>query len=296
MTRLIKIKNNLQKPSYLFLSSFLLVMLMLPNSPQPRMIDNEAAVTQQQFSPCSISNTTFKAGEQLTHKVYYNWNFVWMSAGESVAQITNKNSREYKVSIVGKTYSSYDWFYKIRDYYETTLNKNTLSPSSCLRNIKEGGYTLYDKVDFDYSSGNKAISYRGKTKSTTVKKDYDVSGCMHDIVSMIYFFRNINYNSLSRGTELPMTVFMDREEWKVKLRYDGKETIKVKKQGKFKAIKLSTRVTAGELFDDSSSISIWVSDDKNKIPLLVELELAIGSVKVVLKDYQGLRYPLSAKL
>ncbi len=247
------------------------------------------------FTPCKIKNTTFKAGEVLTHKVFYNWNFVWMSAGESVSKVYNRNSKEYKIGIRGKTYSSYDWFYRVRDYFETTISKETLRPSTCYRTVEEGRYRLYDKVDFAFDK-QQAISVRGKSKKEATKRAFDVDNCVHDMVSMIYYFRNVNYNRIKKGTNMPISLFMDREEWKLQLRYEGKETINVRGKGKYKAIKLSTRVSAGELFDKNSSVTIWVSDDKNKVPLQVKLELSIGSVRVYLKDYKNLRYPMTAKV
>lgn len=240
------------------------------------------------FTPCRITNTAFKSGERLTHKVFYNWNFVWMGAGETTSQVQTRG-QEYYITIQGSTYPSYDWFYRIRDHFETTVNAQTLRPRTCMRYIEEGKYRLYDRVDFH---SGQAHSYRGKSEAQARLKSLEVEGCMHDIVSMIYYFRNVNYANMQAGATLPMQLFMDREAWNIQLAYDKTETIKVKGLGKHRAHRLSTRVTAGELFDKNSSVTVWVSADGNKVPLLIELNLAIGAIKVVLDDYQGLRHPL----
>jgi hypothetical protein len=88
---------------------------------------------------------------------------------------------------------------------------------------------------------------------------------------------------------------MDRKAWNLKLRYEGKKIITVKGKGKHLAYKISTRVSAGELFDENSSVAVYVSADQNQIPLMVKLELSIGSIQVVMKDYKGLKYPFKAK-
>jgi hypothetical protein len=254
----------------------------------------EPSAEKANFSSCKIKNTTFKTGEELTYKAYYNWNFVWMSAGEAVAKVSDYKKDKYNIVIKGKTYSSYDWFYRVRDHFETTIDKKTLRPSTCMRYIEEGKFRLYDKVDFDFKE-KKANSYRGKSKKKASFRAFEVDGCMHDIVSMVYFFRNVNFAKLKKGEEMPMEIFMDRKAWNLKLRYEGKKIITVKGKGKHLAYKISTRVSAGELFDENSSVAVYVSADQNQIPLMVKLELSIGSIQVVMKDYKGLKYPFKAK-
>lgn len=248
----------------------------------------------QGFTPCETENIALKHGEVLTHEVFYHWNFIWMGAGKTIST-TRERGDNIHVNIVGNTYKSYDWFYKIRDYYETNLDKETLLPNSCLRNIQEGKYTLYDWVDFDQKN-NKARSNRGKKKEIAITREYEVENCVHDVVSIIYFLRNTDFKSYKKGTTFPVNVFMDKEDWKVKLTYQGRENVTIKNKGKYKALKLKAEVSAGELFDEDSYITIWVSDDKNKIPLLVNLELSVGSIKVVLSKYQGVRHPIKSKI
>ena len=249
---------------------------------------------QENFTTCNTPNIALKHGEEISHEVFYHWNFIWMGAGESKATLKEKNN-QLIASVVGKTYESYDWFYKIRDYYETTLDKNTLLPTTCLRSVKEGKYTLYDKVDFDQK--NRVVkSLRGKKKEIATKREYNVDDCMHDLVSMIYYFRNIDFKKNGKGKKYPMKIFIDRKVWNLELKYEGRENVSIKGKGKYKALKLSTKMTEGDLFDEDSYITLWVSDDKNKVPLLVNLELTIGSIKVVLKDYKNLRHSMSSKI
>lgn len=273
---------------WIYPSFLALAVLIAPIRHTPAPDSPSRSTAPAAFSPCRITNTAFKGGERLTHKVFYNWNFVWMGAGETTSQVQTRG-QEYYITIKGSTYPSYDWFYRIRDHFETTVNAQTLRPRTCMRYIEEGKYRLYDRVDFH---SGKAHSYRGKSEAQARLKSLEVEGCMHDIVSMIYYFRSVDFAAMRAGTTLPMQLFMDREAWNIQLTYDKTETIKVKDLGKHRAHRLSTRVTAGELFDDNSSVTVWVSADQNKVPLLIELNLAIGAIKVVLDDYQGLRHPL----
>ena len=88
---------------------------------------------------CSIENTSFVAGERLVYKAYYNWKFVWIPAGEAVFDVI-ENKNDYEVRVVGKTYESYDYFFKVRDYFYSKIDKKTLYPKNFVRIIEEGDY------------------------------------------------------------------------------------------------------------------------------------------------------------
>jgi Protein of unknown function (DUF3108) len=155
---------------------------------------------------------------------------------------------------------------------------------------------LYDKVDFDQER-NLAISERGKNKYQTTTKEYSLDGCMHDVLSIIYFTRNLDFDRYDKGHEIPVKIFMDKEVWPLNVKYKGKEEAKkVRGLGKFKTIKFSPEVIEGEVFTSDAEMNIWVSDDGNRIPLLIESPVSVGSVKAVLKDYKGLKYEMASKV
>lgn len=269
------------------------MLLFLAFTPTQRTELKTAELLQERFSPCQMNNNTFQDGEKLTYKIYYNWNFVWLSAGEVTFKVKEKQG-QYHLSAHGATYKSYEWFYKVNDKYDTYIEKETLLPMVSIRDVQEGEYRLYDKITFDQKN-HKAYSLRGKTRSAATLDTYDLNGCMHDLLSIIYYSRNLNFNAMSEGAIIPVKIFMDKEEWPLKVRYLGKEkNVKVKGLGKFNAIKFSPEVILGDIFTEDSKMTVWGSDDKNKIPLIIESPISVGSVKVVLKEYNGLRYDLDA--
>ncbi|MEL6276238.1 MAG: DUF3108 domain-containing protein [Bacteroidota bacterium] len=141
-----------------------------------------------------------------------------------------------------------------------------------------------------------AISMRGKTREELKRKEIPLDECMHDLISIIYYARNIDYNDLSIGQEIPIKILMDQEIYPLKIKYLGAEgNTKVKGQGRFKTQKFSPQLIAGEVFKEGDEMMIYVTDDENKIPVLIESPVSVGSVKAVLKSYRGLRYDLTAK-
>lgn len=264
--------------------------------PKHRSVNSEASVTNglQEYEPCNIENNSFQHGEEIVYKLYYNWNFVWLSAGEVTFRVKDLGD-QYHLSAYGRTYRSYEWFFKVRDYYDTYIDKETLLPKVAVRDVQEGKYTLYDKVTFD-KSRNKAISLRGKSKDRAKVTEYPIDACMHDILSIIYYTRNLDFNTISEGSEIPIKIFMDKETWPLKVRYKGKEEKRVRNRGKFNTFKFSPEVIVGNVFNEDTQMTVWASDDANKIPVLIESPVSVGSVKVVLKSYKGLKHDFKAKV
>ena len=278
-----------------FVLVFFLMAFDMPYQGPPEFENNPVESFDQSDQQCFIENRTFQAGEQITYKLFYNWNFIWLAAGEVVFNVTESDGK-YHISAVGRTYKTYEWFFKVRDYYDSYIDKETLLPYTSIRDVHEGKYTLYDKVDFDQEK-NLAVSERGKTRYETTTKKYDLDGCMHDVLSIIYYSRNLDFDRYEAGQEFPVKIFMDKEVWPLKVKYKGKEESKrIKGRGKFKTIKFSPEVIEGEVFKTDTEMNVWVSDDGNRIPLLIESPVSVGSVKAVLKDYKGLKYDMTSKI
>lgn len=242
------------------------------------------ATAQNDF--CGISNKCIKAGEQLNFRVYYNLNFVWVPAGEANFTTTQEtwNGRQvFHITGDGRTYKSYDWIFRVRDKYETFLDTETLLPYKFIRNVDEGGHKFTNHVVFDQAQG-KAVS---GTKNFTVPK------CVQDVLSAIYYARNINYNSYKAGAKIPFSMFLDDQVYNLYIRYLGKEKIKTK-YGTFNAIKISPLLIKGTIFEGGEKMAVWVSDDENHIPLRVDSPILVGSIKVDMMGYSNLKYPLSA--
>lgn len=281
--------------SVLVLSAFCLMAFRGSDSAPAHSAISGADAQMAPAAQCSISNNTFLSGEELVYKIYYNWNFVWMSAGELVFRVRDLGDR-YHITAHGSTYKSYDWFYKVRDKYEVYLDKATLLPVASSREVAEGKYRLIDKLTFDRTN-NKVISQRGKTKEDLETVEYGVDPCVHDVLSIIYYTRNVDVDQLSVGTAIPIKIFIDKKTWPLRVRYLGKVADKrIHKLGKFKAILMSPDVIKGYIFKDENKLKIWASDDKNRLPLMIESPISVGSVKAILKSYNGIKYPLTAQL
>lgn len=280
--------------NFLFPTMIMVGLLSFPyQSLQNPIPDDSSSINS--FDLCETTNTVFKHGEEVVYKVYYNWNFIWLAAGEVTFRVEERGNT-YKLSAVGKTYASYEWFFKVKDVYEAVVDKETLMPISTVRDIEEGGYRLYERVE--YHKGKPVVtSYRRRGQQTESTKDFTLNGCTHDVLSAIYFTRNQDFSEVKKGATFPMRLFLDREEYNLKIKYLGKiHHLDVKGMGKFKAIGLSPETIAGTVFSEGAVMKLFATDDANKIPVLIESPVSVGSIKAVLKSHKNLKYPMAAKL
>jgi len=235
---------------------------------------------------CGLKNTAFKEGESVTMRVFYNAAGIYVSAGEATftTALEKFNGKmSYHCIGDGKTFSFFDNFFKVRDRYESYIDTATLLPMKFIRNVDEGGYKIYNNVTFNHNA-NTAVSTNGVFKTTD---------CIQDVMSAIYYARNINFDKYKVGEKIPFDMFLDDEVYHLYLRYLGKETVKTR-YGKFKAIKFKPLLIKGTIFEGGEKMTAWISDDPNHLLLRVESPIAVGSIKVDMYGYKNLRYPLTS--
>ena len=237
---------------------------------------------------CSARNTSFKDGEKLTFRVYYNMGFVWINAGNvhfNVKTEEMNDKKVYHISGDGKTAKSYEWFYKVRDKYETYIDKETMLPVRFIRHVNEGGFKIEQDVTMDHN----------KKQAVSDKKTYTIPKCTQDVLSAIYYARNIDYNKYNPGDKIPFSMFLDDKVYNLYIKYVGTEQV-VTKMGTYNAIKIVPLLIEGTIFKGGEKMTVWITDDENHLPLRVDSPILVGSIKVDLIGYDNIRYPFAGSV
>jgi hypothetical protein len=235
---------------------------------------------------CGMKNTTFQGGEEISYTVYYAVAGIYIDAGN--ATFTNDLEKlngkpVYHISGVGKTNPSYDWIYKVRDKYETFIDTSTLQPLKFLRNVDEGGYKKYENITFNRNA-NTAVTTEGVFK---------VPDCVQDVLSAVYYARNIDFTKYNVNEKVSFSMFLDNKVYSMYIRYLGKEIVKTR-YGKFKAIKFKPLLIKGTIFEGGEKMTVWVTDDANRVPVRIESPIVVGKIKVDMMSSKNLRYPLTS--
>jgi Protein of unknown function (DUF3108) len=263
---------------------------------QPLLLLSVLLLTTNIRAQQDSNASAFQHGEELTYKIYYNWNFVWLAAGEVTFKVWDEGT-QYHYQAFGKTYSSYEWFFAVDDQYESWADKSTMLPNYSERSVSEGTYHIFEKISFN-QGGKKMSVWRADKRGAAEKKtEHATQNKVFDVLSSMYYLRTIDFSSKSAGANVPFSIFMDQAEYPLKMSYKGRDPKKrAHNMGRYKTLKFTPDVIAGNVFTEDTKMTVWVSDDQNRIPIQIESPVSVGSVKVVLKSYKNLKYPFEAKV
>jgi len=228
-----------------------------------------------------IKNTAFKKGEVLRYKLHYGL----LDAGVAELKVQNviskKGRHAYHIVGTGNSVGMFNWFYKVEDRYETYLDTTAIVPWEHIRDVNEGGYKINHHIYFNqyHNYAESAGNY------------YTVPPNIQDILSAFYYSRTYDGTKLKVGDEIEIVTFLDHELFPLKLRLLARENVK-SAVGTIPCMKFRPIIQVGRVFKDQEDMSIWVSDDENKIPILLQTDLLIGSIKMSITGYENLRKPL----
>ena len=240
-----------------------------------------------------LKSLAFNDQEKITYGIYYNWKFVWIPAGE-VSFVVKDKEDHFEFEVTGKSYSSYDSFFKVRDNYVSRVNKNTLAPINFRRDILEGNYCIYDSISFEQDGV--VEEFFGKSKAKAKRHKFEIECKLLDMVSCIYYLRSLSLNEMKRDTKIPFKIFFDKELFELDVIFRGEEKVKIKNIGRVDTWHIQPELIDGYVFKKGDVMNIWTSKDQNKIPLLIESPISYGSIKAVLKSAKGLAFPFDYKL
>lgn len=242
-------------------------------------------ILQQPFEP-PAGAPSFTSGENLKYKIHYGVINAAEAEIDIASDIQHINNRPcYRANVFGKTIGSFDFFLRIRDTWRSYIDTSSVLPHKFHRNIEEGRYRKKENVLFDH--GKNLAFVESKDKVTV-----PVPTNVQDIVSGFYYLRSLQLERYKPGDVIRVKGFFNKKVYDMQVIYKGRETVDTK-AGYFRAFKLVPKMPATELFAGENSVSIYLSDDKNKIPVMIKADLFVGAIKVDLYQYSGLKYKLN---
>ena len=245
---------------------------------------------------CNVSDHVFGSGEEISYTVSYNWGPVWVNAGIvsfSVSQELYKGKNTFHLKASGKTFPSYDLLFMVRDYYDSWIEPTQLTPLDFRRYTYEGGYSLLNTLNFNYS--DKKIITNTKTNNNPQRTDtVDLAPCSFDMLGAIYYIRSLDFSSFKEGSKQQVKVFIDDGYYDINIRFLGKEMVENSDGKVYRCLKFAAKMVQGTIFKGDEDVLVWVSDDANKVPIYIEAKIIVGTVKAHLKDGKGLINPMRA--
>lgn len=230
-----------------------------------------------------------QSGEVLHYRIHYGL----LNAGTATLTtlMTNYQGKpHFYVKGYGKTTGAVRAFFKVEDNYESFIDYNTGLPSFYVRNVKEGSYTQHFETVFNQGNQTLILTDKEKNTSKVLKSVKDVQ----DMLSAFYYLRSLDPGDLKIGSVKKLNVWIDDELFPFQIKVAGTENISTK-FGTINCLKIVPQVMSGRVFKDKEGVTLWVTNDKNLVPVAIKAELAVGSLKASLETYKNVKYTLGFK-
>lgn len=245
---------------------------------------------------CVDARYPFRAGERLTYEVAYNWGLLWVDAGEvefRADTVESDGETLFYFDSRGNSFKVYDLFYKVRDRFQSMVKPTGFAPVWFRRETYEGGYIVDNTYAYDWARGRVVSTTENSNKPKTVDT-LEIEPCTYDVLSAIYYARTFDFEKHEPGDKIPIRFLIDGGFYDLYIRYLGKEVV-VNRSGKeYLCHKFSALLVEGTIFAGGEDLVVWVSADKNKVPVMVEARILIGSVKAYLTGWENLVMDLEA--
>lgn len=241
------------------------------------------------YAAVGQAERAYQAGEKMSYYIHYGI----LSGGEATLELREDTifGKEVLYSLLsGRTTGVADAIYKVRDYYHSYFDPETILPYKAIRDISEGRYHKYNELVFDhYSRADSAIVQSRLTgKHVTQLEIYDILTCF-------YYMRD-HYlggeNRLVEDSVITITTWFTDELYPIRLRFKGYETVRTP-IGKVRCLKFNPVTEVGRLFETEDDMTVWFSDDKNYLPVKVRFDIFVGKITVDIEKYEGLAWPLN---
>lgn len=225
----------------------------------------------------------FKEGEVLTYKLKYGF----ITAAEATIKVLPSDMKfdgkpTYRLQVDARTSGTFDVFYKVRDHYDSYIDKVELTPYFYQEDVREAKYRRQDKARF-YQDTKKVVANTGTYTAPTTQT--------FDLVSAYYFARSLDISKLKINDTFKLNYFLGDEISALEIQYVGKEVVKTK-LGNINCLKFSPSIKPGRIFKKDSKLYLWITDDGNRVPVKAQVEILVGSVTMELKSAEGLKYPI----
>lgn len=244
----------------------------------------------------SVTNSAFKKGEKLTYIVYFDsfvtgkikaayGTFEVLPASETIG-----GRSCYHVVASGATFKKYNWAIFVNDRFDSYIDEGGLFPWLFLRRANEGNFTANEDIIFNHAKN--LAQFKNNKNGNTV--NYYAPAYTQDMISVGYYVRNMDFSGLGYGGNFTVPFAFEDSLESTTIIYQGTTDVKIG-LGTFNCHVLKPKVIVGSVFGEAYPLTIYMSNDKNRIPIYAKSSILIGTVKFELLSYANLKNSLDSK-
>lgn len=250
---------------------------------------------QKIFAQCEIENTAFQSGEKITYDLYFKYGVLNAKAGVGMLTTTTANlngKSVYKTQLKANTSGVANNMYPVHDTLTGYMDMK-LVPLLFTKETFEGGDYSTERQSYSYNNGKIIIRVIRYWKGKLAFEDtVTTEKCTYDYVSVLNYARNLDYSGMQPGENIHIQFISGRKIVNMYIRYLGTTEVKVNDGNTYDAVELSLMILDDAFADQKEAMRVSLTNDLNRLPLIIEIGLKIGSLRIVLKDYSGIRHPI----
>lgn len=246
---------------------------------------------------CEAKNDAFQSGEHVMYDLYFNWKFVWVKAG--IASLTTyattyHSKPAFRINLLALGSKRADFFFKMRDTLTCVMGEK-LEPRYFRKGAEEGKRYTVDEAWFSYKDGLCFANQKRSFPRTgeVYEDETSDSRCIYDMLTILAQARSYDPADYKVGDKIKFPMATGRKVEEQTLIYRGKENVKAENGIKYRCLIFSL-VEYDKKGKEKEVITFFVSDDKNHLPVRLDLFLNFGSAKAFLNDVTGNRYPMTS--
>ena len=246
---------------------------------------------------CEAKNDAFQSGEHVMYDLYFNWKFVWVKAG--IASLTTyattyHSKPAFRINLLALGSKRADFFFKMRDTLTCVMGEK-LEPRYFRKGAEEGKRYTVDEAWFSYKDGLCFANQKRSFPRTgeVYEDETSDSRCIYDMLTILAQARSYDPADYKVGDKIKFPMATGRKVEEQTLIYRGKENVKAENGIKYRWLIFSL-VEYDKKGKEKEVITFFVSDDKNHLPVRLDLFLNFGSAKAFLNDVTGNRYPMTS--
>lgn len=241
----------------------------------------------------------YQAGEKMSFSIHYEWGVIdsdvgWANVVLDTLRVNGVKS--FHCSVYGSTTRLYDLFFPVRENFQSWFSYDGLRPLRFTRDTHEGKYTARNTYVYrrDGFSGSHIMADVYTSSRGDRSLELPLDDCTFDLPSLFFFARNMDFDAVVQDVKYPMTFAIDDDVYNVYFIMRGRETIKVRGLGTVRTVKFSAKLISGNVFTGEEDLSVWITDDENRIPVLFEAPILVGVASGRLTSWSGLKHPFSS--
>ena len=255
-----------------------------------------AFFVQNIFAQCEKENIAFQSGEKITYDLYFKYGVINAKAGTGTLNTTTTNlngKSVYKTQLRANTSGFADNMYSIHDTLTGYMDMK-LVPLLFTKETHEGDDYRTERQSYSYENGKIAIRViRYKKGKQAFDETVTTENCTYDYVSVLNYARNLDYSDMKPGENTHIQFISGKKIVNMYIRYQGITSVKANDGKTYDAIQLSLMILDKAFADQQEAMKVSMTNDLNRMPLIIEINLKIGAISVVLNDYSGIRYPIN---